>query len=115
MTDSCADSQKVYASAKVGDPREAGTLVGPLIDMHAFESMQLALKEARGAGGIVRGGERVAGIGGDNAHYVRPALCEMPAQVNPVLRETFAPILYVMRYSNIDDAIRLHNAVGAGL
>ena len=106
---------KVYDSAMVGDPRESGTLVGPLIDRRAFESMQRALDEARDAGGIVRGGERIAGMGSDNAYYVRPALCEMPAQIDPMLRETFAPILYVMRYSEIDDAIRLHNAVGAGL
>ena len=106
---------QVYASVKVGDPREAGTLVGPLIDRRAFESMQRALAEAREAGGIVHGGERIEGIGGENAYYVRPALCEMPEHAGPVLRETFAPILYVMRYSEFDDAIRLHNAVGAGL
>ena len=77
--------------------------------------MQRALEEAREAGGILHGGERIAAIGGDNANYVRPALCEMPAQAGPVLRETFAPILYAMRYSELDEAIRSHNAVGAGL
>ena len=77
--------------------------------------MEQALDEARAAGGTVHGGERVAGIGGPEAYYVRPALCEMPAQTGPVLRETFAPILYVMRYRDFDDAIALHNAVGAGL
>jgi aldehyde dehydrogenase (NAD+) len=106
---------RVYASVKVGDPRDAETLVGPLIDRHAFESMQRALEEARGAGGVLHGGERVAGIGGDNAVYVRPALCEMPAHAGPVLRETFAPILWVMRYFEFADAIAMHNAVGAGL
>ncbi len=106
---------QVYASVKVGDPRQAGTLVGPLIDRRAFESMQRALAEAREAGGILHGGERIAEIGGENAYYVRPALCEMPKQTGPVLRETFAPILYVMRYLELDEAIRLHNAVGAGL
>ena len=105
----------VYASIKIGDPREPGTLVGPLIDRRASESMQQALEEAREAGGNVFGGERIEGIGGENAYYVRPALCEMPAQTGPVLRETFAPILYVMRYTEFDEAIRLHNAVGAGL
>jgi aldehyde dehydrogenase (NAD+) len=106
---------RVYASTKVGDPREAGTLVGPLIDRHAFESMQQALEEACESGGIQHSGERIEGIGGENAYYVRPALCEMPKQAGPVLRETFAPILYVMCYSEFDEAIRLHNAVGAGL
>ena len=106
---------KVYASIKVGDPRDPGTLVGPLIDRGAFESMQRALEEAREAGGIVRGGERIEGMGGANAYYVRPALCEMREHAGPVLRETFAPILYLLRYSKLDEAIRLHNAVGAGL
>jgi aldehyde dehydrogenase (NAD+) len=106
---------RVYASVAVGDPRNAGTLVGPLIDISAFESMQRALEEARKAGGVVHGGERLAGIGGENACYVRPALCEMPAQAGPVLRETFAPILWVMQYSRFEDAVAMHNAVGAGL
>jgi aldehyde dehydrogenase (NAD+) len=106
---------QIYASVKVGDPRQAGTLVGPLIDRHAFESMQRALAEAREAGGVLHGGERTAEIGGENAYYARPALCEMPEHTGPVLRETFAPILYVMRYLELDEAIRLHNAVGAGL
>ena len=106
---------QVYASVKVGDPRQTGTLVGPLIDRHAFESMQQALQEAREAGGKTHGGERVVDIGGENAYYVRPALCEMPDHIGPVLRETFAPILYVMRYLEFNEAIRMHNAVGAGL
>ena len=106
---------RVYASVKVGDPRDAATLVGPLIDRRAFESMQRALEDARRAGGDVYGGERVNGITGENAYYVRPALCKMPEHTGPVLRETFAPILYVMRYSELDEAIALHNTVGAGL
>jgi aldehyde dehydrogenase (NAD+) len=106
---------QVYASAKVGDPRLADTLVGPLIDGHAFEGMQRALAEVRTSGGAVQGGKRVDGIGGERAYYVRPTLCEMPDHVGPVLRETFAPILYVMRYRELDEAICLHNAVGAGL
>ena len=104
---------QVYASVKVGDPRDPDTLVGPLIDGAAFESMQRALSEARSAGGKIKGGERAEES--DDAYYVRPALCEMPEQSGPVLRETFAPILYVMRYSELDEAIRSHNAVGAGL
>ncbi len=106
---------RVYAAVKVGDPREPATLVGPLIDRSAFAQMQAALIEARAAGGIVEGGERIAAVMGDEAHYVRPALCRMPAQTGPVLRETFAPILYAMRYSTLDDALEMHNAVGGGL
>ena len=106
---------RIYASAKVGDPRDPGTLVGPLIDARAFEGMRQALAEVRAAGGQIHGGERIEGIGGEDAYYVHPALCEMPEQTGPVWRETFAPILYVMRYAELEQAIALHNAVGAGL
>ena len=101
-----------YASVTVGDPRAEGTLVGPLIDGAAFDAMQRALVEARGAGGEAFGGERVELGGGA---YVRPALVRMPAQAEVVRRETFAPILYVLRYAELDEAIALNNAVGAGL
>lgn len=101
-----------YASVGVGNPLESTVLVGPLIDRAAYEVMQAALSAAKAAGGVVHGGERV----GDGAsYYVRPALVEMPGQVGPVLEETFAPILYVMRYDDLDTAIRLHNDVAAGL
>jgi len=106
---------KVYGGVKVGDPREAGTLVGPLIDRAAFEGMQKALDESRDAGAIVHGGGRVEGIGGAEAYYARPALVELKAHAGAVLRETFAPILYVVRYASLDEAIEQHNAVGAGL
>jgi aldehyde dehydrogenase (NAD+) len=105
----------VYGSVKVGDPRDADTLVGPLIDGSAFASMGEALKEARSLGARVHGGERIDGIAGADAFYVRPALCEMTSQQGPVKRETFAPILYVMRYGELDEAIAIHNDVGAGL
>jgi aldehyde dehydrogenase (NAD+) len=104
---------RAYGSVRIGDPREDGTLVGPLIDKAAFDGMERALAEARQAGGTVHGGGRHGEAG--EAYYARPALVEMPAQAGPVLRETFAPILYVMRYRDFDDAIALHNAVGAGL
>jgi aldehyde dehydrogenase (NAD+) len=106
---------QVYASVTIGDPRAPGTLVGPLIDRLAFEGMQRALSEARDLGGTVAGGERIALAGNTDAYYVRPALCTMPEQNGPVLRETFAPILYVMRYADFEEAIGLHNAVSAGL
>jgi L-aminoadipate-semialdehyde dehydrogenase len=102
-------------SVPVGDPRKAGTLVGPLIDASAFEGHQRALADARAAGGQVTGGERVAVPGCAEASYVRPALVEMPDQADVVRRETFAPILYVMRYSDLAEAIRLQNDVPQGL
>jgi aldehyde dehydrogenase (NAD+) len=102
-----------YASVKVGHPMEDGTLVGPLIDKAAFDGFEKALADARAAGGAVTGGERVNIA--DNAFYVRPAIVEMQAHAGPMLRETFAPILYVMRYGDLRDAIAMQNAVGAGL
>ena len=103
-----------YASVGVGDPREASTLVGPLIDKAAFDAMQKALADARAAGGTVTGGERLD-IGGPDAFYVRPAIVQMPSQSDVVRRETFAPILYAMRYSAIEEAIALQNDVPQGL
>lgn len=76
--------------------------------------MQKALEAAKAAGGVVNGGGRVD-TGAADAYYVKPALVEMPKQVGPVLEETFAPILYVMKYSDLDQAIEAHNAVAAGL
>ncbi len=107
---------RAYASVNVGDPLAAGTLVGPLIDEAAFEAMQVALEAAQASGGrIVAGGERVGGEALPGAFYARPALVEMPEQTDTVAAETFAPILYVLRYRDLDAAIALNNAVGAGL
>ncbi|MFN7051171.1 MAG: aldehyde dehydrogenase family protein [Gemmobacter sp.] len=105
---------KAYASVSVGNPLETAALVGPLIDGAAFDAMQVALAAAKAAGGTVHGGDRVT-VGTDAGQYARPALVEMPTQVGPVLEETFAPILYVMRYTDFDAVIEDHNAVGAGL
>ncbi len=108
--------KSAYGSVRVGDPREPGVLIGPLIDRAAFEAMQAALDEARAAGGIVTGGERVAvGGDGDGAFYVRPALVELGRQIDVVRRETFAPILYVIRYVRLEEAIAAQNDVAAGL
>ena len=106
--------KKAYGSVKIGNPMEDGTLVGPLIDKLAFDGFEKALAEAKAAGGKVEGGERVM-VSGENAYYVRPAIVEMAEHTGPMLRETFAPILYVMRYSDIKDAIGYQNDVGAGL
>ena len=107
-----AKLKAAYASVGVGNPLEGEVLVGPLIDRAAYERMQEALGAAEAAGGVVHGGER---IGEGASFYVKPALVEMPGQVGPVLEETFAPILYVMRYYDLDAVIGLHNDVAAGL
>lgn len=106
---------RVYGSVQVGDPRHTGTLVGPLIDRAAFDGMQTALAECRALGATVHGGQRVDGIGSQDAYYARPALVEMKDNAGPMLRETFAPILYVVRYASFEQAMAWHNDVGAGL
>ena len=106
--------KKSLASISIGDPLADSALVGPLIDRNAFEGMQAALNSAEKCGGNVCGGERVETDHPD-AYYVRPAIVEMPAQAGVVLHETFAPILYVMKYTELTNVIELHNAVGAGL
>ena len=106
---------RAYQNVTIGNPLETKALVGPLIDRSAFENMQRALEDVRKLGGRVTGGERVTGAGPDSAYYVRPALVEMPSHSGPVLEETFAPILYVVKYSELEDAIEMQNAVAAGL
>jgi aldehyde dehydrogenase (NAD+) len=106
--------KKVYASVNIGDPREPDTLVGPLIDERAFHAMHKALEDARAAAATITGGHRVA-IENSEAFYVRPALVEIPTQTETVKHETFAPILYVLKYSDFPDALHLHNEVPQGL
>ena len=107
--------KRVYESVAVGDPREAGTLVGPLIDGRSFEAMQRSLEDARATGGAVTGGERVHAEAYAEAFYVRPALVEMGEQADIVKHETFAPILYVMKYRDLEKALALQNDVPQGL
>ncbi|HYI40533.1 MAG TPA: aldehyde dehydrogenase family protein [Allosphingosinicella sp.] len=101
--------RQIWAGVPVGNPLVEGTLVGPLIDEAAIGAMQSALARARTEGGEVHGGERLDGL------YVRPALVEMPGQSAIILTETFAPILYVMRYVSLDEAIAAHNEAPQGL
>jgi aldehyde dehydrogenase (NAD+) len=105
--------KQVWSTIPVGNPLAEGTLVGPLIDRGAFDAMTAALAAAREQGGAVSGGERLPGPG--DGVYVRPAIAEMPEQSGIVLRETFAPVLYVLRYSTLDEAIALNNAAPQGL
>jgi aldehyde dehydrogenase (NAD+) len=106
---------ELYARLPVGNPLEPGTLVGPLIDARALAGMEAALAEARGEGARVHGGERVRPKGCEGGCYARPAIAEAPAQSALVRRETFAPILYALRYRDFGEAIAQHNAVPQGL
>jgi aldehyde dehydrogenase (NAD+) len=96
--------KSLFSRIKVGDPRDADTLVGPLIDEAAFNSMREAIGDSIDVVDAVFGG-----------FYVRPAIVEVDSQDGQVLKETFAPILYVLRYSDIDEAIALNNSVSQGL
>jgi aldehyde dehydrogenase (NAD+) len=107
--------RKAYASFRIGAPSEAGTLLGPLIDQAAFDGMQAALSQARLQGGVVHGGQRALQDRFPNAFYVSAALVEMPAQTDVVRHETFAPILYVLKYQTLAEAITLNNDVPQGL
>ncbi|MGB4107051.1 MAG: aldehyde dehydrogenase family protein [Alphaproteobacteria bacterium] len=103
---------KAYKQIRVGDPLDKNTLVGPLIDKAAFDQMQNALKKGQEQGGkILVGGKRV----GTKGYYVEPCIVEMPKQSEIVKHETFAPILYVFRYSDLEKVIGMHNDVPQGL
>jgi aldehyde dehydrogenase (NAD+) len=102
--DVVARLKQSFANVKVGDPRQPDTLVGPLIDEAAFDAMKRVLGDKV---------ERVDAVAG--GYYVRPAIVELKEQKGSVLQETFAPILYVLRYDRIEEAIALNNAVSQGL
>ncbi|SSC64808.1 aldehyde dehydrogenase family protein [Ciceribacter selenitireducens] len=106
---------QAYGSVTVGNPLQSSTLVGPLIDEGSFSRMQKALDEAKAAGGKVSGGDRLMQNEAADAYYVRPAIVEMPAQTGPVKDETFAPILYIIKYNDFDEALALNNDVPQGL
>ncbi len=105
----------VYGKLRIGSPLEEGVLVGPLIDRQAFDAMQAALDRAAAAGGMVTGGERVLADTYPDGYYVQPAIVEMSEQTDVVRTETFAPILYAMKYSRFEDAVAVQNDVPQGL
>ena len=103
-----------YRQLPIGNPSADGVLIGPLIHETAYRDMVGALEQARADGGEVIGGQR-HDVGDENAYYVAPAVVRMPAQTDIVHTETFAPILYVLTYDDLDEAIALNNAVPQGL
>ncbi len=106
---------QVYGRLPIGDPTAEGVLVGPLIDGHALTAMDAALDAARAQGGVVHGGGRVTSGVPEGGCYVRPAIVEIDAGAPIVQQETFAPILYLLRYRAFDEAIAIHNGVPQGL
>lgn len=106
---------KVYEGLPIGNPLDDTTLVGPLVDSDALDNMARALEKAAADGGKVHGGGRVLEDHYPKAAYVRPAIVEMPEQTEIVREETFAPILYAMKYNTFDEAVALHNGVPQGL
>jgi aldehyde dehydrogenase (NAD+) len=105
-----------YAGLPIGNPLDARTLVGPLISERAYERMQASLAQAGEQGGtLCAGGARRLADAAPSAFYVEPALIRMPGQSDVVRQETFAPILYVLTYADLDEAIALNNAVPQGL
>jgi aldehyde dehydrogenase (NAD+) len=107
--------KSAYASLPIGDPLQAGTLVGPLIDGAAFDKMSSALAACRRAGARITGGERFSPAGLEGGHYVRPAIVELAAPIDVANEETFAPILYVFPYQTFEEAVALQNSVRQGL
>ena len=106
----------VYGRLPIGDPTTEGTLVGPLINQRSFDGMVAALEQAKAEGGtVLGGGERRLQGAADGAYYVEPAVVRMPGQSEIVGQETFAPIVYLITYRELDEAIALNNAVPQGL
>ncbi|MDM8523761.1 aldehyde dehydrogenase family protein [Desulfococcaceae bacterium HSG8] len=107
---------KAYKQVKIGNPLEEDILMGPLIDREAVETMQAALKEIQNQQGrVLCGGEVLSGGIYDAGTYVRPCICEIGPHAPIVREETFAPILYIIRYKTPEDAIKYHNDVPQGL
>ena len=101
-----------YGQVRIGDPLDSNTLMGPLIDAASVERYLHAVERIRAEGGeILAGGEAIDGPG----HFVKPTLARMPGQTDIVRTETFGPILYVMSYRDLDEAIAMQNDVPQGL
>jgi aldehyde dehydrogenase (NAD+) len=118
--DSLADElirriRTAYNSLPIGNPLNSDVLIGPLIDMSAVKQMQAALAEAKSQGGTIHGGQVLTENVPAGGNYVRPAIVEMPVHSAVMHQETFAPILFAMRYSELENAIDLQNCVPQGL
>ena len=101
--------------SRIGDPLDEGTIIGPLIDKDAFDNMQNSLAAVRENAQEVTGGERALADKFPDAYYAAPALVKIAAMDDTVRKETFAPLMYVIPYTIIEDALEIHNAVPQGL
>jgi aldehyde dehydrogenase (NAD+) len=102
-----------YAQVRIGDPLDESTLMGPMVTESAVGEMFEAIEQARAEGGeVVCGGRRRPDLG---SQFVEPTIIRMPAQSPVVMKETFAPVLYVLEYDEFDEAIAMHNGVPQGL
>ncbi|PCJ25708.1 MAG: aldehyde dehydrogenase family protein [SAR86 cluster bacterium] len=110
-----ASIKDAYGKVSIGDPLNDDTLVGPLIDAMAFSNMEKALALALEQGASVTGGKRIELDKYTDAYYVKPAVVEMPSNIKNVKEETFAPILYIFKYNNLETAILANNDVPQGL
>lgn len=113
--DTLKQAYQTIGDTKVGDPLEASTLVGPLIDEASFNGMQGALDRIKGEAIEVVGGERTLEDTFPNAFYVKPAIAKLAKQSETIFTETFAPITYVLPYDTLEEALEIHNAVPQGL
>jgi aldehyde dehydrogenase (NAD+) len=105
-----------YSRIRIGNPMEDGVLMGPLINRNAVTSMQEALREVESQGGrVLYGGEVLKGGLFDSGTYVLPCICEVNPDMVLLQKETFAPVLYLMPYENLEEAIRYQNSVSQGL
>jgi aldehyde dehydrogenase (NAD+) len=108
--------QTAYQQVRIGNPLLPGTLMGPLIGPESVVAMGMALDELKTVGGrVLYGGERLDGPEYPGGLYVTPCLAEARNEWPVVQRETFAPILYILSYTEFDEALAIHNAVQQGL
>jgi aldehyde dehydrogenase (NAD+) len=104
---------QAYRQVPIGDPKDDSTLMGPLVTQEAVEGMMVAIDQAKVEGGaVLAGGRKRPDIG---PNFVEPTIIRMPKQSDIVKDETFAPILYLLEYETLDEAVTIHNSVPQGL
>lgn len=107
---------RAYESMRIGNPLDRSTTVGPLVDAHAVDAVQESIEKVKGEGGeILFGGEKLNGDAFKGGAYMRPAIARISPRAEIVKHETFGPLLYLMTYSDFEEALAIHNDVPQGL